>query len=338
MQILRFYTLAFLVALTLATTPGCAAQNANERDSAGTNINEATTMTDGQRPTTDDLQSILDEWEFGDPAASEARFRELLEAHPDATQGWKFLVRTQVARALGLQREFDEAHAELDAIEQGLDADGLPRVYHELERGRVLNSSGKPGEAKPHFERAWESARRLGHDAAAVDAAHMLAIVTEGESALAWNEKALALAESSDDPAANKWKGSLLNNLGWTHHDNGDFEKALDMFERALEFRQEQSEPERTRIAKWSVARTLRSLGRVEEALAMQRAIAQDYPQTDDPYVDLEIGECLVELGREDEATPHFEAAWAALKDDNWYREQNPQKYQRLRELAGADE
>jgi electron transport complex protein RnfB len=54
-------------------------------------------------------------------------------------------IDTQIARALGLQRRFDAAHATLDAVSPGLAAvDPRVRVRYLLERGRAYNSSGAP--------------------------------------------------------------------------------------------------------------------------------------------------------------------------------------------------
>ena len=54
-----------------------------------------------------------------------------------------------------------------------------------------------------------------------------------------WNEfDPLDLAEASDDERAQRWRASLLNNLGWARHDGGDYEAALALFERALAARQ----------------------------------------------------------------------------------------------------
>ena len=53
-------------------------------------------------------------------------------------------------------------------------------------------------------------------------------------------------------------------------------------------------------IARWCVARCLRSLGRTAEALAEQRALAAELEAVGetDEHVTEEIGECLRELGR----------------------------------------
>jgi hypothetical protein len=95
-------------------------------------------------------------------------------------------VSTQIARTLGLQRKFAEAHALLDAIEPRLT--GLPthvRVRYLLERGRVFNSSGAPERAVPLFAEALELAEADKDEFYAVDAAHMLGIAAPPRSASA---------------------------------------------------------------------------------------------------------------------------------------------------------
>src|SRR5262245_760200 len=97
-------------------------------------------------------------WDFNDPATSEKRFRAL----PPSPE-----VLTQIARAQGLQRKFDDAHKTLDAV-----IPDSPRVEvrYLLERGRVFNSSGKRDQARPLFLAAWEKANAAGLDDFAVDA------------------------------------------------------------------------------------------------------------------------------------------------------------------------
>lgn len=56
-------------------------------------------------------------WNHDDPAASEARLREaLIRAQGDDA----LILRTQIARTLGLRRRHDEAQRELDALEPAL--------------------------------------------------------------------------------------------------------------------------------------------------------------------------------------------------------------------------
>lgn len=228
-------------------------------------------------------QAQLDElWDFGDPAASEERLRAA-SATARATQ--KAELETQVARSLGLQGRFEEADAVLDAIE---DAEGVVAVRVALERGRVLNSSGHPLEAVPKFEIALDRAKLIGHDFLTVDAAHMLAIA-DPENSAAWTDRALATTETTADARTRRWAVSLHNNRGWNLHDAGSYDAALAEFEAALAAALDTGTAEQQHVAKWAVARCLRSLGRVDEALAIQEQLLLDQP--DDKYVAEELAE-----------------------------------------------
>jgi tetratricopeptide (TPR) repeat protein len=251
-------------------------------------------------------------WDFQRPALSEERFRAALAS----AMGEDVLVlRTQLARSLGLQRRFDEGVAELDAVQREPAPTPLVRTYLLLERGRLLNSSGRPDAAGPCFVAALEAAEAGGLDHLAADAAHMMAIVETGEAQIPWARRALAIAAASADPRARRWAGSVTHNLGCTFHDLGRHEEALAEFERALALREAQGDPELIRIGRWTVARGLRSLGRyLDEALAIQREL--DAGGTNDGFVAEEIGELLLAMGRPTEARPHFARAHTLLIED----------------------
>ena len=276
-------------------------------------------------------------WDYDDPAGTETKFRALL---PGATPGSAYQVEllTQIARCQGLQQQFEAAHHTLDQAQAVL-PDNAPRARIRLflERGRVLNSSGRQPEASRQFYEAWRLATAAGEDFYAVDAAHMLAISEPPSEQLAWNQRAIALAEQSTQPRARNWLGSLYNNLGWTLHDQGEAVQALDLFERALELRVQQGKDSDIRIARWCVARCWRSLGRVDEALSAQQALAAEHAAagSEDGYVEEELGECLLLLGRSGEAQPHFARAHALLSQDAWLLEAEPARLARLKQLAG---
>jgi len=271
-------------------------------------------------------------WNYDRPDETEKKFRELLPTIGDR----KGELLTQIARTQGLQRKFDEAHKTLDEAEK-LATGGVARVRYLLERGRVFNSSKQRDTSKPLFVQALEAAQSGGFDNHAIDAAHMLGIVCEPKEALEWNTKAIAMAEASKDPKAKGWLGALYNNVGWTHHDSGDFEKALDLFRKALAWRAERKQETETRIARWCVARALRSLKKVEEALAIQRELLKEWEEAraEDGYVFEELGECLLALGRADEAKQRFARAWELLSKDAWLAENEAKRLARLRELGG---
>ena len=288
-------------------------------------------------PNSDVTNDLDDLWDFDDPAASEARFRAAVEVAAmagDAVGADEAL--TQLARALGLQDHFDEGRAVLDAV----DADGaVParvRIRSLLERGRLRRSGGDPAASVAPFAAAWELASAVGEDGLAVDAAHMLAIVDAPPGSDAWHDRALTLAEASPDPKARKWRASLWNNIGWSRFERGDHARALEAFETALAARRERGEAKETRIAEWGVGRALRALGRVEEALAIQQRLVDEWRAAgaEDEYVEEELGECLLALGREAAARPHLARAAERLAADAWLAEHEPERIARLQRLA----
>jgi tetratricopeptide (TPR) repeat protein len=214
------------------------------------------------------------------------------------------ILTTQIARALGLQGRFDEATALLNELPD--DEDEELRVRTMLERGRALNSSGDPGRAKPQFDDAFAAASDAGFEFLAVDALHMLAIVAPQADQDALNRRALELATAASDPRARQWRGSLLNNMGWTAFERGDLKGALTLFEDALAARHEQGKQAEIQVARWCIARTLRELGRVDEALAIQLSLAEEHraADTSDHYVDEEIAACRSALAQENTNIP----------------------------------
>jgi len=280
-----------------------------------------------------------DLWDVDDPAASEARFLAAVEAAAlagDAAGADEAL--TQLARALGLQGRIDEGHAVLDAVEGGHPRAGRVRVRSLLERGRLRRSGGDRVASVEPFAAAWELASTFGEDGLAVDAAHMLAIVEAHPGSDAWHAGALALAESSPDSKARKWRASLWNNVGWSRFERGDHTGAMEAFETALAARRERGEAKETRIAEWCVGRALRALGRVEEALAIQQRLVAAWHAAgaEDEYVEEELGECLLALGGEAAARPHLARAAERLAADAWLAEHEPERIARLQRLAAG--
>jgi tetratricopeptide (TPR) repeat protein len=277
-------------------------------------------------------------WDYDHPDQTEAKFREILLQFPENTRSFLELL-TQIARAQGLQRKFDHAHQTLDQVERRLgEVPSRPRIRYLLERGRVFNSSGKAEQAQPLFEQAFEAAKQLDEDVYAVDALHMLAILAPAEQSLTFNRQAIALAESSQEERVRTWLGSLYNNTGWSYHDMGDFASALEIFEKAEAWQRSKGRLNETRVASWCVARTLRSLGRLEDALFRQIALKNEFESAgeSDGYVLEEIGECLLLLNRPEEARPYFLKAYEVLMQDVWLLEKEPERFVRLRELGGA--
>lgn len=281
------------------------------------------------------LGNLDDLWDYDDPASSEVRFRQWIADPPvSADISERAEAETQLARAQGLQRHFAEAHGTLDAVQSLLpQLSERAQIRYSLERGRVFNSAGEPGQAQPLFLAAWEQARIAGEDALAVDAAHMLGIVESGEDGRNWNRRALELAQTSTELQAQRWQGPLYNNLGWSYFAEERYSDALTMFELALERRVLEGSGKELGIAQRCIGRTLRALGRIDEALALQETLLVTIDE--DGYVSEEVGECLLELGRENESRPHFRRAAELLSRDIWLAAQEPERLARLRELGG---
>ena len=286
----------------------------------------------------DSWPSFDDWWDYDDPVATEARFRELLVREPPDLD-YRIQLTTQLARTLGLQGNFDDASLLLEGVRPALsEASAETRVRWLLEHGRVLNSSGKPGQAKPIFEEAWVLGRDAGADGFAVDAGHMIAIVAEGREGIEWHERLIAYAEKSSNPAAQKWLGSLYNNLGWGYFDLDDYAAALAAHRKGETFFAGRDEPDRLRIARWSVAKQLRFLDRCVEALEINLALEREWRDAgqEDGYVHEELGECLLAQGKVDQARAQFARAHALLSADSWLVKSEPDRLARLKRLAGS--
>jgi cytosine deaminase len=221
-------------------------------------------------------------WDFDDPAVSEQRFRGRI-AYADLAAVATQELATQLARALGMQGRFEEASEILDSLTS---QHPVVLARMSLERGRLRHSVGDRPAAVSHFAAGLDHARAVGDDFLAADAAHMLAIADE-RNAGEWVRVGLAIIDSTTDARARRWRGPLHNNLGWTLHDRGDHDEALEQFRLAQAAFERGGTAAQVNNARWAVARCLRALGRCEEALAIQqRLLANDSP---DPYVDEQI-------------------------------------------------
>ncbi len=257
----------------------------------------------------DDFSARLDRlWNYNDPAASAERFTALRRDYAPASRE-ALEIDTQLARTESLRRQFAAAHARLDAVEPKLGTvDPRVTVRYRLERGRTYNSAGDRERARPLFAAAYELATASGRDGDefyAIDALHMLAIVAPGDEAMAWNRKALAAATQARDPRARGWRASLLNNIGWTYFDAGDYAAAVGAWEPALALRVEAGDPTRVREARWVLARGWRAEGRLDDA---ERAQLQLVAETEaahapDGYVYEELMEIAAARGHTAAAT-----------------------------------
>jgi tetratricopeptide (TPR) repeat protein len=242
-------------------------------------------------------------WDFDDLDASQERLRAQLAR--ETTDAGRAEVLTQLARVESLQRDFDACERLLEEAESLAVDDPLAEARIDLERGRKLRSWGDADAAVPLFESAFARACEEGLYFLAGDAAHMVAI-SDPDRMIEWTQRGLELAEAEPDAAY--WSGPLLNNLGWHHFEAGEYDEALAAFERALEARERDPEnPVEIEIARYAVGKTLRLLGRPEEAATLlEGCIANSEP---DPYFHEELSEIYAVLGRDEAAREQAELA-----------------------------
>jgi tetratricopeptide (TPR) repeat protein len=234
-------------------------------------------------------------WNYSDPEVSEQRFRQALAG---ATGDDALVLRTQLARTYGLRRKFTEARrilAEVQGSIHGASAEAQVRYF--LEMGRTYASTAhRPEEETPEskemarslYTEAFERARGARLDALAIDALHMMSTVAiEPSDQLKWDLKALAYMESSSQPEAKKWEGSLRSNVGYANHLLGNYDEALAQYRLSLAAHERASRPANVRIAHWMIARTLRAQGRHREAIEIQLRLEREWSEAGqpDPYV-----------------------------------------------------
>lgn len=234
-------------------------------------------------------------WDYGKPEVSEQRFRA---AAASASSDDVLVLQTQIARTYGLRKDFARAREILAGIEPQLaSASAQVQVRYHLELGRTYASPVHPPQtrtpealekARAANMRALELAQAARLDSLAIDALHMMVMVDNAPAdQLAWNMKALAYMEKSDQADARLWEGTLRNNVGYAMHLAGRYPEALDQFEKALALRLRGSNVRATRIAYWMVAWTYRAMGRVQEAVDIQLRLEREWDADGqpDPYV-----------------------------------------------------
>jgi tetratricopeptide (TPR) repeat protein len=246
-------------------------------------------------------------WDYSKPDVSEQRFRAALAAaYPDE----QLILQTQIARTYGLRQDFARAQEILAAIEpqvQSASAEAQTRYFLEL--GRTYASTTHPPEsqtsealekAKSAYLSAFGIAETAKLDNLAIDALHMMVVVeTTPEDQLAWNMAALGYMEKSTQSDARKWEGSLRNNIGYALHLQGRCEEALAQFQLALAAHERSGNRPNILVAHWMIAWTLRSLGRLQEAVEIQLRLEREWDELGepDPYVFEELEHLYRALG-----------------------------------------
>ena len=89
-------------------------------------------------------------------------------------------------------------------------------------------------------------------------------------------------------------------------------------------------------IAKWTVARTLRALNRIDDAIKVQLGLMEEMVKGEaaDGYVYEELGELYLMKGEELHKM-YFQFAYNELSKDSWFAANETARLNRMKELAG---
>ncbi|MBC7602447.1 MAG: hypothetical protein H7255_07275 [Ramlibacter sp.] len=230
-------------------------------------------------------------WDYRKPDISEQRFRTAMET---AAGDDVLILQTQIARTYGLRKDFDRARQVLaDIAPQVAKAGPEVQARYQLELGRTYSSATHSPQsqtteardkARAAYERVVAVAMPAGLEGLAIDAYHMLAFVDKDSlDQIAWNNRGLAIALASNKPAAKGWEATLRNNTGYELHRLGRDEEALVEFRKALVLREQGTNAYMTHVAHWMIGMTLRSLGRIDDALAIQLRLEKERGAANDP-------------------------------------------------------
>lgn len=262
-------------------------------------------------------------WDFSRPDISEQRFRAALKG---ASSDDALILQTQIARTYGLRKDFKTAREILQSIEPQIATAGAEaKTRYYLELGRTYASAAHTAEqqtpqaresARAAYQRALDEARAGQLDGLAIDAIHMMAFIDAAPAdQLKWGQQALAIVEASSQTAAKRWEASIRNNIGYSLHQLGRYDEALQQFQLALVLRERGTDAEATRAAHWMIAWTLRALGRNDEALQIQLRLDREAEAAGqpDPFV-LEELETLYRARGDVERAQHYQQRRARLK------------------------
>ena len=282
-------------------------------------------------------------WDYKNPARTYDVFQKMLAQASDQNLSYRLQLQTQIARTFSLRGKYEEAHKILDHVFSEISntehnkISEVTKVRYHLERGRAYNSSKKQEKAILEFTRAHDICIDLDEPRFMIDVFHMLGIAEKPQKALWWNLKAIKYCEASKDTTAIKWLGPLYNNTGWTYHDSGDFEKAMPMFEKSLKFREQTPEQQAPiLIAKYSVARCLRSMKQLDQAMKIQRDLEETNSENgnEDGYVYEEIAEILLLKNNISKSKIYFDKAHQLLSVDTWLVKNESERLDRLKKLS----
>lgn len=138
-------------------------------------------------------------------------------------------------------------------------------------KGRFEWKDGDLKTAHATFEEMYTYCNTNALWSRAVDAAHMIAIVSETpEEQIEWGQRGIEAAEAG---GVESWLGPLWNNLGTTYYDLKHYDLALECFLKARQYHWQYSDETAKLYADYHVGMTYRFLGKYDEAKQWLRPV-----------------------------------------------------------------
>lgn len=279
-------------------------------------------------------------WNPSDLPASESALRRLYHETAEAEYSMELL--TWIARAEAMQGKFVESHCSLKKVEKFLEEEKEEGEFRPikirwlLERGRLHILQKTPSQARSLFAQAWALAFEFGDDSSAVEIAQLMSVSEPHKSQQDWITRAIGIAQDSTRRETKRWLGSLYASLGWKFYDLREYEKALEAFHEASRNFKAHGIDREAFVARWSIGKVLRTIGKTEEALAIQKELLSELERDGlrDGRIYEELAECLHALKRVTEAQSYFEMAYRELSSNEWMSDNQPLKLKRMKDLG----
>ncbi len=283
---------------------------------------------------------ISEMWDFSNPYKCEKNFLKKIKEHSDsAFEVWE--LKTQVARALGLQGQFVEAFKLLDSIQTDLEhapqciSRDLVRVRYNLEMGRISILNKKACKSIAYLKFAFQLACNIEADDLSIDAVRMLVSVVSVNERIEYGLKGINIALKSRDERIRSNVGELAIELGKAYFSRQEYQKSIEQFMHACDFFSKAFDAEKVRHIRRSICIAQRFLGQHKEALLELRVQEQWHKKfgTTDGIVFEEIAENLLSLGHIS-SSKYFSKALECFEADSSVEEKEPEKLARIRKLA----
>jgi tetratricopeptide (TPR) repeat protein len=241
---------------------------------AAVDIKPKGTLVTDSEPTSDAMLAKADElFQSRDYETARVEYEAVVEkAREEFNRSLEVEALSQVARMYLIQDDKEAGRTWLvRAEERATDSDPMGWSRYLGVKGRFEWKDGDLKKARETFDRMYTYCNTNSLWGRAVDAAHMIAIVSESpEEQIEWGRRGIEAAEAGDEES---WLGPLWNNLAGTYHDLKQYDSALQCYQKAREYHWRHSGEIAKLYADYHVGMTHRFLGNHDEAVRWLRPV-----------------------------------------------------------------